>query len=69
MSDVTVVGLGAMGFALARALVKDGHDVTVWNRTASRAEPLVKEGAALAPDLASAVPLAPSPSLASETSL
>ncbi len=59
MSDVTVVGLGAMGSALARALVKDGHDVTVWNRTASRAERLVKEGAALAPDLASAVAASP----------
>ena len=59
MSDVTVVGLGAMGSALARALVRDGHDVTVWNRTKSKAEPLVERGATLAPDLASAVAASP----------
>ncbi len=59
MSDVTVVGLGAMGSALARALVRGGHEVTVWNRTKSKAEPLVREGAALAPDLASGVAASP----------
>ena len=46
MSDVSVVGLGAMGSALARALMRAGHRVTVWNRTASKAEALVREGAA-----------------------
>lgn len=59
MSDVTVVGLGAMGSALARALVRDGHRVTVWNRTEAKAEPLVREGAALAPDVATAVSASP----------
>jgi len=59
MSDVTVVGLGAMGSALARALVRDGHEVTIWNRTRSKAEPLVSEGATLAPDLASGVAASP----------
>jgi 3-hydroxyisobutyrate dehydrogenase-like beta-hydroxyacid dehydrogenase len=38
--EVTVVGLGAMGATLARTLARRGCDVTVWNRTASRAEPL-----------------------------
>lgn len=33
-----------MGTELARHLLKD-HDVTVWNRTAERAQPLVDEGA------------------------
>ncbi len=46
---VGVVGLGPMGSALARRLLQAGHRVTVYNRTAKRAEPLVAEGAVLAP--------------------
>ena len=34
-----------MGAPMANNLRKSGHTVTVWNRTASRAEPLVKKGA------------------------
>jgi 3-hydroxyisobutyrate dehydrogenase-like beta-hydroxyacid dehydrogenase len=45
MSDVTVIGLGAMGSALAATLIEKGHAVTVWNRTATRAAPLVAAGA------------------------
>jgi 3-hydroxyisobutyrate dehydrogenase-like beta-hydroxyacid dehydrogenase len=45
---VTVMGLGAMGATLARVLLARGHEVTVWNRTAARAEPLVADGAVLA---------------------
>ncbi|NGN63381.1 NAD(P)-dependent oxidoreductase [Streptomyces sp. A7024] len=45
---VTVLGLGAMGAALARALVKAGHPTTVWNRSASKAQSLVAEGASAA---------------------
>jgi 3-hydroxyisobutyrate dehydrogenase-like beta-hydroxyacid dehydrogenase len=37
-----------MGSAIARRLIKAGHDVTVYNRTRSRAEPLAAEGAAIA---------------------
>jgi 3-hydroxyisobutyrate dehydrogenase-like beta-hydroxyacid dehydrogenase len=33
VEHVTVIGLGAMGSALARALHERGHDVTVWNRS------------------------------------
>ncbi len=43
-----------MGVALGRALLADGHDLTVWNRTAMKAQPLVAEGAALADSLGSA---------------
>ncbi|MFD5177444.1 NAD(P)-dependent oxidoreductase [Nocardia sp. NPDC058379] len=52
---VSVIGLGAMGTALARALLAGGHQVTVWNRTAARAQPLVAEGAVLAATSAEAL--------------
>jgi 3-hydroxyisobutyrate dehydrogenase-like beta-hydroxyacid dehydrogenase len=42
---VTVIGLGPMGQAMVRALLRGGHPVTVWNRTASRADGVVAEGA------------------------
>lgn len=44
-APVTVLGLGLMGTALASALLKAGHPTTVWNRTASKAGPLVAQGA------------------------
>ena len=59
MSDASVVGLGAMGSALARALLSAGHGVTGWNRTSTKAEPLVRDGAARAADLASAIVASP----------
>jgi 3-hydroxyisobutyrate dehydrogenase-like beta-hydroxyacid dehydrogenase len=37
---ITVIGLGPMGRAMVRTFVAAGHPVTVWNRTASRAEGL-----------------------------
>jgi 3-hydroxyisobutyrate dehydrogenase-like beta-hydroxyacid dehydrogenase len=43
------VGLGTMGAPLANNLRKAGYVVTVWNRTAERAEALVKKGATRAP--------------------
>ncbi len=39
------VGLGVMGQPMALNLLKAGHDLQVYNRTASRAEPLVAAGA------------------------
>jgi 3-hydroxyisobutyrate dehydrogenase-like beta-hydroxyacid dehydrogenase len=44
----TVIGTGTMGSALARALLAAGHEVTVWNRTRSRAEQLQAAGASVA---------------------
>ncbi|WP_437318114.1 NAD(P)-dependent oxidoreductase [Sorangium sp. So ce385] len=55
MRDVSIIGLGLMGCELARALLRGGFRVTVWNRTSAKAEPLVAEGAALAPSVAAAV--------------
>lgn len=43
--NVGVAGLGKMGAAIASRLIEVGHQVTVWNRTANKTEPLVKEGA------------------------
>jgi 3-hydroxyisobutyrate dehydrogenase-like beta-hydroxyacid dehydrogenase len=48
VTTVAVIGLGAMGSRIARRLLDSGHDVVVWNRTASRAEPLVAAGAVAA---------------------
>ncbi|CAL8976573.1 2-(hydroxymethyl)glutarate dehydrogenase [Rhodoplanes serenus] len=38
------IGMGRMGYAMAERLVKSGHDVSIWNRTRSKAEPLAKLG-------------------------
>jgi 3-hydroxyisobutyrate dehydrogenase-like beta-hydroxyacid dehydrogenase len=42
---ITVLGLGAMGTAITRAWLAAGYELTVWNRTASRAEAVAAEGA------------------------
>ncbi|MFC7470311.1 NAD(P)-binding domain-containing protein [Actinomadura keratinilytica] len=36
-TPVSVIGLGPMGRAMVRTLLAASHEVTVWNRTASRA--------------------------------
>jgi 3-hydroxyisobutyrate dehydrogenase len=38
------IGMGRMGFPMAERLLKAGHDVTIWNRTRAKAEPLTKLG-------------------------
>ena len=42
------IGLGRMGEAMVKRLTKAGHGVSVWNRTRSKAEPLVEYGATIA---------------------
>jgi len=59
MSDISVVGLGAMGSALAQTLLQNGFTVTVWNRSAEKAEPLVAAGAVAAGTVAEAVAASP----------
>jgi 3-hydroxyisobutyrate dehydrogenase len=39
------LGLGMMGFPMSRRLIKAGHDVTVWNRSAAKTAALVEAGA------------------------
>src|SRR3569833_2556479 len=48
MPHIAVLGLGRMGSGMAARLLATGHTVTVYNRTAARAEPLVRAGARLA---------------------
>ncbi len=45
---VGIVGLGAMGRGVAASLLRAGHEVVAWNRTAERAEALRQDGAAVA---------------------
>ncbi|GAC66581.1 NAD(P)-dependent oxidoreductase [Gordonia soli] len=58
-SDVAVLGLGAMGTALADALLDAGRSVTVWNRTPTKTQPLAARGATVAPTPADAAASAP----------
>src|SRR5687768_17444861 len=55
----TVIGLGAMGVALAAAFLKDGHPTTVWNRTTEKADALVARGARRASTVADAIHASP----------
>jgi len=59
MTDVSVVGLGDMGSALAHTLLKNGYSVTVWNRSADKADPLTSAGAVLAGSAEEAISLSP----------
>ncbi len=52
---IAFLGLGKMGTPIARLLLQHAKDLTVWNRTAARAEPMVHEGANVAPSAAEAV--------------
>ncbi|MFI6682116.1 NAD(P)-dependent oxidoreductase [Streptomyces sp. NPDC050485] len=52
---VAFLGLGSMGAPMAARLLAAGHPLTVWNRTAAKAEPLAARGAAVAATPADAV--------------
>jgi len=43
MAKCSFIGLGVMGFPMAGHLVRAGHDVTVWNRTNSKAKSWASE--------------------------
>lgn len=45
--NVGWIGLGRMGEAMAARLVRGGHNVKVWNRTRSKADPLAEVGATI----------------------
>jgi len=44
------LGLGMMGFPMARRLLNAGYGVTIWNRSQGKAAPLARAGAKLAAD-------------------
>jgi 3-hydroxyisobutyrate dehydrogenase len=48
MAKLAFIGLGQMGAPMAARLVDAGHDVTVWNRSIEKTEPLRARGAAVA---------------------
>ncbi|MFD0856766.1 NAD(P)-dependent oxidoreductase [Actinomadura adrarensis] len=58
-SQVTVLGLGAMGSAIARTLIDRGYRTTVWNRTETKTAPLVSIGATATATAAEAVTASP----------
>jgi 3-hydroxyisobutyrate dehydrogenase-like beta-hydroxyacid dehydrogenase len=45
---IAFLGTGSMGMPMARNLLRAGHKVAAWNRTAARAEPLAADGATIA---------------------
>ena len=47
-SKVAILGLGTMGSGMTANLLKAGFPLAVYNRTAAKAEPLVRQGAQLA---------------------
>jgi 3-hydroxyisobutyrate dehydrogenase len=53
--DIGIIGTGRMGAAIAGRLLGLGHAVTVWNRTAAKAQALAAAGAKVAPTPAAAV--------------
>ena len=44
MAQVGFLGLGIMGYPMARHLLKAGHEVALWTNTVSKAHELAKEG-------------------------
>ena len=55
MARITILGMGAMGSRMAAALLRAGHEVTVWNRNPDKTVPLVAVGAISATSPRSAV--------------
>jgi 3-hydroxyisobutyrate dehydrogenase len=55
MTSVAVLGTGIMGAGMARSLLREGHEVTVWNRSTEKAKPLADDGARVADDAGDAV--------------
>lgn len=48
MARIAFLGLGKMGQAMAARLLEAGHELTVYNRTAAKADPLRRRGAGVA---------------------
>lgn len=57
--DVSILGLGAMGTIMARAFLKQGKRVAIWNRSPGKAEALVAAGAHLCESAEAALAASP----------
>lgn len=55
MEQIAVIGLGGMGAAIARALLRAGYEVVVWNRSPGPLAELAGAGARAAASIAEAV--------------
>lgn len=72
MSGISLLGLGAMGLPMSEVLLARGYALTVWNRTAAKAEALAARGATVAKvpaDAAASVTLTVLPDLTEVVSL
>jgi 6-phosphogluconate dehydrogenase len=58
---LAMIGLGRMGINMAKRLLKGGHEVVAYNRTPSKTDQLVKEGAVGAYSLKELIEKLPSP--------
>lgn len=52
---IALIGTGLMGLPMSRNVLKAGHELSVWNRTRARAEPLLADGAKVVDSAAEAV--------------
>src|SRR6266566_4792431 len=55
IKTISYLGLGTMGSGMASNLLKAGHELTVWNRSAEKYEPFARKGARVADTPANAV--------------
>ena len=59
MSEITLIGLGAMGTALAKSLLENRHQLTVWNRSPEKMHHLSDLGASTTTSLEQAISASP----------
>ena len=59
MSEISFIGLGAMGAKVALTLIENDCKLTVWNRSPEKADTLIDKGARLADTLESAIDSSP----------
>jgi 3-hydroxyisobutyrate dehydrogenase len=55
IKTISYLGLGTMGSGMASNLLKAGYELTVWNRSVEKCEPLARKGALVADTPADAV--------------
>lgn len=59
MSEITLIGLGAMGSALGRALLENKFELTVWNRSEEKTKALENLGAKTVSSIEAAIDASP----------